>query len=468
MKDVGETLPIAVAHRAFGHLLRERAWPRDPVAVFEALVDAAATTREPRELSEAARRAIVPLQLRRDGIARLRPLIVAPEFEAELARMWTPDGGLAPDPRTAVHVREAILRHAADRACAPHAIVVTAPLRPLLAEFVERTTPGVAVYAYAELPPELLSSRVRSSRLLRRLSRPEPAGPPPEADRGRVAMMRRPLRRSLIAVEHRKGEPVHGGVNPLPAEAEALVERIEALLAQAEPLLAQAGGDEAGYALRETERRYLPDTLKAYLDVPPARRDATADTMLLEQLRLLERATAHRLSLLSESVRSALSANGAFLAERFGPLETLPPAPEVIDPATAAPTTLVRRMLEKLQADAGGDPHALVERAGMQLAAAFPTVASVKRGGFLGNGRVEAVWLDVPRAGGDLLRYMLQATSRGGVEATVTRYLRGIKNKTLSVDVSEWARGLIDDLGAYVERERGARETLTRLFREAR
>ncbi len=156
MKDVGgETLPVAVAHRAFGHLLRERAWPRDPVAVFEALVDAAATTRDPRELAEAARRAIVPLQLRRDGIARLRPLIVAPELEAELARMWTPEGGLAPDPRTALHVRAAILRHAADRTCAPHAIVVTAALRPLLAEFVERTSPGVAVYAYAELPPEL-------------------------------------------------------------------------------------------------------------------------------------------------------------------------------------------------------------------------------------------------------------------------------------------------------------------------
>jgi len=257
-------------------------------------------------------------------------------------------------------------------------------------------------------------------------------------------------------------------VNGLPAEAETLVGRIEALLAQAEPLLAQAGADEAGYALRETERRYLPDTVKAYLDVPPARRDATADTMLVEQLRLLERATAQRLTLLSESVSTALAANGAFLAERFGSLETLPPAPEIVDPATAAPATLVRRMLEKLETDAGPDPRALVERAGSQLAAAFPAIATVKRAGFLGRGPVEAVALDVPRAGGDLLRYALQITSRGGVEATVTRYLRGIKNKTLAVDVAEWTRGLIEDLGDYVERERSARETLTRLFREAR
>ncbi|MDQ6925916.1 MAG: FHIPEP family type III secretion protein, partial [Candidatus Eremiobacteraeota bacterium] len=156
VKDVGgDGLPLAVAHRAFVHLLRERAWPRDPIAVFEALVDAAATSREPRELAEAARRAIVPQQLRRDGTRRLRPLIFAPEFEAELARMWSPDGGLAPDPNTAIHVRETIARYVAADAFSPHAVVVTAPLRPLLAEFLERTAPGVAVYAFAELPPEL-------------------------------------------------------------------------------------------------------------------------------------------------------------------------------------------------------------------------------------------------------------------------------------------------------------------------
>jgi flagellar biosynthesis protein FlhA len=156
VKDVGgDVLPLAVAHRAFVHLLRERAWPRDPVAAFEALVDAAAVTRDPRDLAEAARRAIVPQQLRRDGTACLRPLIFAPAFEAELARMWSPDGGLAPDPGTAIHVRETIARYAADDACAPHALVVTAPLRVLLAEFLERTAPGVAVYAFGELPPEI-------------------------------------------------------------------------------------------------------------------------------------------------------------------------------------------------------------------------------------------------------------------------------------------------------------------------
>jgi hypothetical protein len=258
-------------------------------------------------------------------------------------------------------------------------------------------------------------------------------------------------------------------VNALPAEAEALVARIETMLLQAEPLLAAGGSDEAGYALRETERRYLPDTLKAYEDIPPARRDATAREMLVEQLRLLERATAQRLAALSENAETALAANGAFLTDRFGPVSALPeaPAPEQIDPAGAPPAVMVRRLLERLEAESGPEPAAILERAGVRLAAAFPSIATIQRGGFLGRGPVDQVALDVPRRD-DMLRYALTRTRQGNVEASVTRYLRGIKNKTIVVDVGEWTHGLIDDLAAYAERERGARETLTRLFREAR
>ena len=89
------------------------------------------------------------------------------------------------------------------------------------------------------------------------------------------------------------------------------------------------------------------------------------------------------------------------------------------------------------------------------------------RTGFLGRGDVDAVWLDVPRRD-DLLRYTLARTPQGGIEASVTRFLRGIRNKTLAVHLGEWTEGLIADLAAYVERERTARETLTRLFREIR
>jgi flagellar biosynthesis protein FlhA len=153
VKDVGsDALPVVTAHRAVALLLRERAWPRDPITVFEAMLDAVPHAREPRELAEAVRRIIVPQQFRRDAVSRLRPLILAPEFDAELARMWNSETGLAPDPQTARRVREGVEQFLADPAFAPHAVVVTSSLRPLLAEFFERVGPRVEVYAFGEIP----------------------------------------------------------------------------------------------------------------------------------------------------------------------------------------------------------------------------------------------------------------------------------------------------------------------------
>ena len=153
VKDVGsDVLPIVTAHRAFALLLRERAWPRDPVAVFEAMLDAAPHAREPRDIAEAARRVVVPQHFRRENVARIRPLLIAPDFDAELARMWGSDG-LAPDPATALHLRASVERFVADPAYAPHALVTTAALRPMLADYFERVGPRIDVYAFAEIPP---------------------------------------------------------------------------------------------------------------------------------------------------------------------------------------------------------------------------------------------------------------------------------------------------------------------------
>ncbi len=156
VRDIGgEMLPVAAAHRVFTLLLRERAWPRDPIAVFETILDAAAGSRDPRELTEAARRVVVPQQFRRDGVRRLRPLIFAPRFEGELGRMWSPGGGLAPDPATALHVRARIETYLNDALAGPHAIVATAALRPVLAEFFEQMGLRIDVFAYTEIPADV-------------------------------------------------------------------------------------------------------------------------------------------------------------------------------------------------------------------------------------------------------------------------------------------------------------------------
>jgi flagellar biosynthesis component FlhA len=117
------------------------------------MLDAAPHTREPRDLAEAVRRVAVPQQFRRDGVMRLRPLLLAPAFDAELARMWSSETGLAPDPQTARHVRDRAAVFAADLTFAPHTVVVSATLRPLLAEFFERLGPRLDVYAFSEIPP---------------------------------------------------------------------------------------------------------------------------------------------------------------------------------------------------------------------------------------------------------------------------------------------------------------------------
>jgi flagellar biosynthesis protein FlhA len=153
VKDIGgDALPIAVAHRVFTNLLRERVWPRDPIAIFETMLDAVAVSRDPRDLSEAARRVVVPQQFRRDGIRRLRPLIFAPAFESDLCRMWSHTGGLALDPATALHVRSVIEAYTATPVHGPHAVVATTTLRPILAEFFEQTGVRIDVFAYPELP----------------------------------------------------------------------------------------------------------------------------------------------------------------------------------------------------------------------------------------------------------------------------------------------------------------------------
>ncbi len=86
VKEIGnDGVPLATVHRVFEALLRERVWPRDPVGTLEALVDAAATTRDPRELT-------------RSGAAQTR---------AEARETSGCAGSRAVDPRVGIRIRTA-------------------------------------------------------------------------------------------------------------------------------------------------------------------------------------------------------------------------------------------------------------------------------------------------------------------------------------------------------------------------
>ena len=154
MKEIGgEALPFGAVHRAFCLLLREGAWPRDPVAALEAML--AAATRDPRDLAEAARRDIVPALLRRRGISHLEPALLEPEFERRLNASWNAYGADASAPDVALMLRSRIEAYAAATPRDRAAVVCTAALRPSLADFLLRSGVRVDVFAYGELPAEL-------------------------------------------------------------------------------------------------------------------------------------------------------------------------------------------------------------------------------------------------------------------------------------------------------------------------
>ena len=70
--------------------------------------------------------------------------------------MWSPAGGLAPDPATAIYVRARIEAYVKEAVPGPHAIVATAALRPVLAEFFEQTALCIDVFAYTEIPADVV------------------------------------------------------------------------------------------------------------------------------------------------------------------------------------------------------------------------------------------------------------------------------------------------------------------------
>ncbi len=155
IKEVGtESFPRGPVPKAVEFFLREGAWPRDPVAVLQAMLEA--PTRDPRGLAEAARRAILPDLIRRRGVTRLEPLLLDPEFERELTRSWTgPGADISPDPSQAMALRDEVTAYAASASKAVGAVVCGAALRPVLADFLLRSGLRTEVLAYGELPAEL-------------------------------------------------------------------------------------------------------------------------------------------------------------------------------------------------------------------------------------------------------------------------------------------------------------------------
>ncbi len=156
VKEIGtEVLPLSTVQKAFALLLRERVWPRDPVAVLEAMIDALPAGRDPRDLAEAARRVLVPSQLRRRDLEAMEPLLLDPQLERRLGETLACEGPGAMDPALALMIRERAEQYAAETPPQRAAMLCTTAVRPLLADFLGRSGVRLSVYSYSEVPPEI-------------------------------------------------------------------------------------------------------------------------------------------------------------------------------------------------------------------------------------------------------------------------------------------------------------------------
>ncbi|HET9097973.1 MAG TPA: FHIPEP family type III secretion protein, partial [Candidatus Baltobacteraceae bacterium] len=155
VKEIGtDALPLSAVQKAFALLLRERVWPRDPIAVLEAMIDAAPGGRDPRDLAEAARRVIVPVMLRRKAVEVLEPMLLDPQLERSLGASFAAAGGGAIDPALALRIRDRAQAYARSTPQNRAALICTTGVRPLLADFLLRSGVRLAVYSYAEVPAE--------------------------------------------------------------------------------------------------------------------------------------------------------------------------------------------------------------------------------------------------------------------------------------------------------------------------
>ncbi len=115
----------------------------------------------------------------------------------------------------------------------------------------------------------------------------------------------------------------------LPKEAQHLLNSLRQTLLELLPRLTDdTVFSHEGHSVEKTVRNYLPATLENYLRLPPAfahmhvlKEGKTAQAMLLEQLTLLDTQMRQMLANALRDDARALAENGAFLEQKFRPLD---------------------------------------------------------------------------------------------------------------------------------------------------
>jgi len=112
--------------------------------------------------------------------------------------------------------------------------------------------------------------------------------------------------------------------------AEPMRKRIADISSRVEDALrdmpAADAASEAGFTLRETINRYLPDTLAAYFKLAAVDR-AAAEAELEPQIRIIEESTRASIAALRDGRLTELTTNGIFLRERLAAGQPVSPPP---------------------------------------------------------------------------------------------------------------------------------------------
>lgn len=154
---VPKTLPLGVIQKVLQNLLDEGMHIRDMRTIVETLVDAAARTQDPYQLTALVRVALGPaiVQQLYPGAQELQVIGMDKELEYLLVQaMQSGQNGIGIEPGLA----DTVLREtraaaeAQEQMGLPAVMLVPAQLRDLLSRFLKRAVPGIRVISHEEVP----------------------------------------------------------------------------------------------------------------------------------------------------------------------------------------------------------------------------------------------------------------------------------------------------------------------------
>ncbi|MGE0081065.1 MAG: flagellar biosynthesis protein FlhA [Thiohalomonadaceae bacterium] len=158
---VPKLLPLSVVVRVLQNLLAEGIPIRDMRTIAETLAEQATRTQNAGLLTASVRAALSRLIVQKiNGLASdLQVITLAPELEQILLRSVQASddgsGGLEPGLAERLHQGLSDTTKAQEMAGRPAVLLVSAPIRELLARFVKHTIPQLHVLAYNEVPESM-------------------------------------------------------------------------------------------------------------------------------------------------------------------------------------------------------------------------------------------------------------------------------------------------------------------------